>query len=61
MSKPDKPNGYEVFGLTWRGCWHWKRSAEAGMSKCYDSEASAIMGAREDFGRRAAMLKAEAV
>jgi len=55
----DLPNGYEVFELAWRGCWHYRRAGdEKTTSKCYDDEHAARMGAREEHKRWAAFLRA---
>lgn len=58
MSK-NTPNGYHVFELEWRGCWHWRKDGAEGMSRCYGSEQEAESGARADFERWAAALRAE--
>lgn len=53
------PNGYHVFELPHRGCWHWHKDDVDGVSKCYDSEREAEDGARADFERWATALRME--
>jgi hypothetical protein len=54
---PDIPNGYVVFELAWRGCWHHRRDGETTMSRCYNDERAARLGAHQDFNRWAWHLK----
>lgn len=51
------PNGYHVFELAHRGCWHWRCDGVEGVSRCYNTDHEAIAGARVDFERWAAELK----
>lgn len=54
---PDVPNGYVVFELAWRGCWHYRRDGESTMSRCYGDECAARLGAHQDFSRWAWNLR----
>ncbi len=55
--KKSIPNGYHVFELAHRGCWHWRRYGIMGSSNCYDTKHEAEADARADFERWAAELR----
>lgn len=54
---PDVPNGYVVFEIAWRGCWHWRRDGEETMSRCYDDERAARLGCHQAFSKWAWNMK----
>lgn len=53
------PEGYRVFEVVHRGCWHWKKDGLDGSSRCYDTEDQAIDGAREHSARKTQTEKAK--